>query len=176
MRWTCSRFRRFGWAARDPGRGPCPFDDAGLSRLSDRSGRSLARLACGCRERRRGLDRRFRTNQPRTAGGTGVIAFTCRVQPVVPAAGQLGSGRGADGRRKQYAAVVIPPRFTTALLTVAGAPTTAAGVSSKPTVELLTNPRAGTIGVGLATGVLQPALAHQRDGHPSASKTATGSR
>jgi len=32
-------------------------------------------------------------------------------------------------------------------------------VSSKPTVELLTNPRAGTIGVGLATGVLQPALA-----------------
>jgi len=32
-------------------------------------------------------------------------------------------------------------------------------VSSKPTVELLTNPRAGTIGVGLTTGVLQPALA-----------------
>jgi len=45
------------------------------------------------------------------------------------------------------------------LLTVSGAPTTAAGVSSKPTVELLTNPRIGTIGVGLATGVLQPALA-----------------
>jgi hypothetical protein len=32
--------------------------------------------------------------------------------------------------------------------------------TSKPAVELLTNPRAGTLAVSLATGVLQPALSH----------------
>jgi hypothetical protein len=45
-------------------------------------------------------------------------------------------------------------------LTVAGVPRTSARSTSKPTIELLTNPRAGTLGVSLATAVAQPALAH----------------
>jgi YhgE/Pip-like protein len=57
---------------------------------------------------------------------------------------------------KEYTTVVIPADFTTSLLAVAGE-----GRSrSEPTVELLTNPRAGTLAVSLATGVLQPALSH----------------
>jgi YhgE/Pip-like protein len=57
---------------------------------------------------------------------------------------------------KEYAALVIPPGFTNNVLALAGA----ASATSKPTVQLLTNPRAGTLAVTLATGVLQPALAH----------------
>lgn len=57
---------------------------------------------------------------------------------------------------KEYAAVVIPPGFTNNLLAVAGV----SRATSKPTVELLTNPHAGTLAVTLATGVLQPALSH----------------
>jgi YhgE/Pip-like protein len=57
---------------------------------------------------------------------------------------------------KDYAAMVLPPDFTSSLLAVAGIGRSA----SKPTVELLTNPRAGTLAVSLATGVLEPALAH----------------
>lgn len=57
---------------------------------------------------------------------------------------------------KEYTAVVIPPGFTNNLLAVAGA----SRATSKPTVELLTNPRAGTLAVSLGTGVLQPALSH----------------
>jgi YhgE/Pip-like protein len=57
---------------------------------------------------------------------------------------------------KEYAAVVLPPGFTANLLAVAGIGRSA----SKPTVEVLTNPRAGTLAVSLATGVLQPALSH----------------
>lgn len=58
-----------------------------------------------------------------------------------------------------YAAVVIPPGFSASLLAVAGVPAPS-GRISKPTAELLTNPRAGTLAVSLATGVLQPALSH----------------
>jgi YhgE/Pip-like protein len=68
------------------------------------------------------------------------------------AASQMGVG-------KEYAAIVIPSGFTGSLLTVAGVPTTSSGSTSKPTIELLTNPRAGTLGVSLATAVAQPALA-----------------
>jgi YhgE/Pip-like protein len=55
---------------------------------------------------------------------------------------------------KEYTAVVIPQGFTTSLLAVAGVGRS----TSEPTVELLTNPRAGTLAVSLATGVLAPAL------------------
>jgi len=55
---------------------------------------------------------------------------------------------------KEYAAVVIPAGFTQSVLALAGKGRS----TSKPTVELLTNPRAGTLAVSLATGVLQPAL------------------
>jgi YhgE/Pip-like protein len=60
---------------------------------------------------------------------------------------------------KLYAAVVIPAGFTSSLLAIAGAPAPAGQPQSRPTIELLTNPRAGTLAVSLATGVLQPALA-----------------
>jgi hypothetical protein len=57
---------------------------------------------------------------------------------------------------KDYATVVIPPGFTNNLLALAGV----SRAASRPAVELLTNPRAGTLAVSLATGVLQPALSH----------------
>lgn len=68
----------------------------------------------------------------------------------------LAAAMGRMGVGKEYAAVVIPPGFTSSLLAVAGVGRS----GSKPTVELVTNPRAGTLAVSLATGVLEPALAH----------------
>jgi YhgE/Pip-like protein len=70
--------------------------------------------------------------------------------------------RGAESKMdvgKTYTAVVIPPGFTRSLLALAGVPLPLGRSRAKPTVELLTNPRAGSLGVGLTTGVLQPALA-----------------
>jgi YhgE/Pip-like protein len=65
----------------------------------------------------------------------------------------------SDMNRDQvYAAIVIPPRFTESLLTVSGLSTSAARSPAKPTIQMLTNPRAGTLGVSLAIGVTQPAL------------------
>jgi hypothetical protein len=57
---------------------------------------------------------------------------------------------------KEYTAVVIPPGFTNNLFALAGV----SRATSRPAVALLTNPRAGTLAVSLATGVLQPALSH----------------
>lgn len=54
-----------------------------------------------------------------------------------------------------YAAIVIPPDFTASLLSAYGLSSAAA---STPAIELQTSPRAGSIGVQLATGVAQPAL------------------
>lgn len=73
--------------------------------------------------------------------------------------GSLGEIERRMGLGEEYAAVVIPAGFTSSLLTVAGESRPAGGIATRPTVELLTNPRAGTLGVSLATGVLQPALA-----------------
>ncbi len=58
-----------------------------------------------------------------------------------------------------YAAVVIPPGFTDSVLALSGVPGSAGQAPSAPLIQLLTNPRAGSLGVGLATGVAQPALA-----------------
>jgi YhgE/Pip-like protein len=56
-----------------------------------------------------------------------------------------------------YAAIVIPPGFTRSVLALYGVGKR--GLAPPiPTVELLTNGRAGNIGVSLATGVAQPAL------------------
>ena len=56
-----------------------------------------------------------------------------------------------------YATIVIPSDFTDTLLAAYGlAPAGAA--AGKPAVRILSNPRAGNIGVSLATGVAQPAL------------------
>lgn len=57
-----------------------------------------------------------------------------------------------------YATVVIPPDFTASLLSLYGVKTTGPA-PGRPEITILTNNRAGTQGVGLATGVLEPALA-----------------
>jgi YhgE/Pip-like protein len=56
---------------------------------------------------------------------------------------------------KAFAAIVIPPSFTASLLSAYGL---ASGSAGTPTIQQLTNPRAGSTGVQLATGVAQPAL------------------
>jgi YhgE/Pip-like protein len=59
---------------------------------------------------------------------------------------------------REYAAVVIPAGFSVSLLAI-NSPTAVRGESlSGRTIEVLTNPRAGTLGVSLATGVRAPAL------------------
>lgn len=59
---------------------------------------------------------------------------------------------------QEYAAVVIPAGFTASLVAIPD-PRTPPGIPpARATIELLTNPRAGTLGVSLATGVLEPAL------------------
>ena len=70
----------------------------------------------------------------------------------------LGAAEQEMDRGASYAAVVIPPGFTTSLLTLAGVNAGGAG-SGRPQIVILTNQRAGTVGVSLATGVLQPGLA-----------------
>jgi YhgE/Pip-like protein len=62
------------------------------------------------------------------------------------------------GRADSYAALVIPPDFSKSLLSLAGAPLPSGSRVGAPTITLLTNPRAGTIGVSLASGVLTPAV------------------
>jgi YhgE/Pip-like protein len=62
----------------------------------------------------------------------------------------------AMSRGDLYVAVVIPPDFTTSLLSVSVLNSPRA---MKPQIQMLTNQRAGTIGVQLATGIFQPALA-----------------
>jgi YhgE/Pip-like protein len=54
-----------------------------------------------------------------------------------------------------YAAIVIPPGFSASLLYAYGLSSASAGT---PSIQLPTNPRAGSMGVQLATGVAQPAL------------------
>jgi Protein of unknown function (DUF3533) len=58
-----------------------------------------------------------------------------------------------------YATVVIPPDFTASLLSLTGLRLPPGASVAKPTVQLLANQRAGTVGVELASGVLSPAIA-----------------
>ena len=58
-----------------------------------------------------------------------------------------------------YATIVIPRDFSASTLALYGVGPSAGGGAAIPTIQLLTNPRAGSIGVSLATGVLMPALA-----------------
>jgi YhgE/Pip-like protein len=57
-----------------------------------------------------------------------------------------------------YATLVIPRGFTASLLALTGSRAAAGASAGKPTIELLTNRRAGPVGVQLATEVLQPAV------------------
>jgi ABC-type multidrug transport system permease subunit len=70
----------------------------------------------------------------------------------------LGAAEQAMDRGGSYVTVVIPPGFTASLLNLAAVPGSRP-VPVRPEVVILTNQRAGTQGVSLATGVLGPALA-----------------
>jgi YhgE/Pip-like protein len=77
--------------------------------------------------------------------------LTLRPETLAKAGSQMNLGQA-------YATLVIPPGFTNSLLTISGLSSPAARAPAKPTIELLTNPRAGTLGVSLASGVVQPAV------------------
>jgi YhgE/Pip-like protein len=72
---------------------------------------------------------------------------------------RLHAAESRMNRNGAYATVVIPPNFTASLLSLTGAHVSARTPAGKPTVELLANRRAGTVGVQLADGVLTPAIA-----------------
>jgi YhgE/Pip-like protein len=57
-----------------------------------------------------------------------------------------------------YAVIVIPRGFTRSVLALYDGRTSAGQAPSAPVIQLLTNPRAGGLGVSLATGIAQPAL------------------
>jgi len=98
---------------------------------------------------------RLQIGQQVQAGLLGSPAVSGRLHLEVLTLPEAEQAMGRDGL---YATLVIPPRFTASLLTVAGLhPASAA--STAPQVEILTNQRAGTVGTQLATEVLQPALA-----------------
>jgi YhgE/Pip-like protein len=70
----------------------------------------------------------------------------------------LSGAERAMGHDDVYAALVIPPDLTANLLNVAGLPASPGSATAAPQIDILTNPRAGSTGVNLTTGVLQPAL------------------
>lgn len=72
---------------------------------------------------------------------------------------RLPAAESRMNRNGAYATVVIPPNFTASLLSLTGAHVSSATRAGKPTVELLANRRAGTVGVQLAAGVLTPTIA-----------------
>lgn len=90
-----------------------------------------------------------------TAGLTRTPAVTSRLSITTVSWSQAEQrmNRGAD-----YAAVVVPPDFTTSLLALAGVQPYATSPTRQPTIVIWTNQRLGTLGTSLATGVLQPAL------------------
>jgi YhgE/Pip-like protein len=83
---------------------------------------------------------------------TGTPAVTSRLALTVDS---LSAAEAQMDKGAAYATVVVPPDFTSSVLALASGPRSA----PLPAVELLMNSRAGTLGVSLATGVLEPALA-----------------
>jgi YhgE/Pip-like protein len=69
----------------------------------------------------------------------------------------LAQARHDMDRNKAYATVVVPAGFTNSVLALYGVGNQQQVSQAIPAVELLTNARAGSIGVALATGVLTPA-------------------
>lgn len=70
----------------------------------------------------------------------------------------LAQARADMDRNAGYATIVIPAGFTNSVLALYGAGSPAGPAPPIPVIELLTNGRAGSIGVSLATGVVQPAI------------------
>jgi YhgE/Pip-like protein len=86
------------------------------------------------------------SHTPAVSGRLGLTDSTLRVA-------ERAMDRGAS-----YATVVIPPGFTASLLSLAAVPGSPPA-AARPEIVILTNQRAGSQGVSLATGVLEPALA-----------------
>jgi YhgE/Pip-like protein len=86
------------------------------------------------------------------AGLTGTPAVNTRLDMTVVTweEAQAQMNKGAD-----YATVLIPANFTASLLSLAGV---GPAETSTPTITLSANQRLGSIGTGLATGVLTPAI------------------
>lgn len=71
----------------------------------------------------------------------------------------ISAAEGRMNRNGSYATLVIPPDFTVSLLALTGLHPRAGTPPGKPATQLLANMRAGTVGVSLASGVLEPAIA-----------------
>jgi uncharacterized phage infection (PIP) family protein YhgE len=71
----------------------------------------------------------------------------------------LGGAQGTMDSDGAYAALIIPPHFSADVTALAGAAYPRGQAPALPALTLLTNVRAGSLGVSLATGVLQPAVA-----------------
>jgi YhgE/Pip-like protein len=99
--------------------------------------------------------RRVELGRQIAAGLAGSPAVTDRL---ALRATSLADAQARMDRGREYATVVIPRGFTASLVALAGGPMSPGEPLAKPEVQLLTNPRAGTLGVSLATGVLAPAL------------------
>lgn len=84
---------------------------------------------------------------------TPAVADRLRIRVVSHATATSRLDKGED-----FASIVIPRDFTRSLIALTGRLPQGSG-SGAPTVQILTNQRAGSIGVSLATGVAQPALA-----------------
>jgi YhgE/Pip-like protein len=89
------------------------------------------------------------------AGLTGTPAVTSRLHLTTVTWPQA---RERMDRGKDFATVVIPGDFTSSNLALAGVAANETAAQRKPTIEIRTNQRLGTLGTSLATGVLQPAL------------------
>ena len=99
--------------------------------------------------------RRVNLGDRLTAGLSGSRAVTSRL---AVRQSTLAAVQQRMDEAKTYAAVVIPPNFSASLAALAGIRPPVGQSVSKPSIELLTNPRAGTLAVSLASGVLDPAL------------------
>jgi YhgE/Pip-like protein len=80
------------------------------------------------------------------------VSSRLSLHPVTLTQAHTRLNKGSD-----YAAIVIPSGFTRSVLQLEGTTLTSAA-ETRPTIDLLTNARAGTLGVSLASGVAQPAL------------------
>ncbi|HTV11604.1 MAG TPA: DUF3533 domain-containing protein [Acidimicrobiales bacterium] len=85
--------------------------------------------------------------------GSGAVTDRLALEVTNLPAAEAKMDKGAD-----YATLVVPRDFSASVMALAGGAGAANASGVLPTVEILTNERMGTLGVSLATGVLQPAV------------------
>jgi YhgE/Pip-like protein len=89
-----------------------------------------------------------------TAALTGTSAVSSRLSLRTT---NLAGAEAAMDKGGAYAAIVIPSTFSASTVALLGAPLRP-GTPAQATVQVLTNPRLGSLGVSLASGVASPAL------------------